>query len=124
MNRKRNRLTAEEVMMEFGHRSSNETGNGSLLADRAPQEKAACEELPLPERSTWTLPIGNSPRIAIKTEGRILLIDAGEVIAVEAKGRYVCYCKFQVHTCCESLSRPWRKSSICTDLCEFIDLFW
>jgi DNA-binding LytR/AlgR family response regulator len=75
--------------MEFGHRSSNETGNGSLLADRAAQVKVACEELPLPERSTWTLPMGNSVRIAIKTKGRILLIDAGDVIAVEAKGRYV-----------------------------------
>ena len=75
--------------MEFGHRSSNETGNGSLLADRAPQVKVACEEPPLPARSTWTLPMGNSVRIAIKTKGRILLIDAGDVIAVEAKGKYV-----------------------------------
>ena len=75
--------------MEFGHRSSNETGNGSLLADGAPEVKVACEELALPERSTWTLPMGNSVRIAIKTKGRILLIDAGDVIAVEAKGRYV-----------------------------------
>jgi two-component system LytT family response regulator len=33
--------------------------------------------------------MGNSVRIAIKTKGRILLIDAGDVIAVEAKGRYV-----------------------------------
>ncbi|MGB6801592.1 MAG: LytTR family DNA-binding domain-containing protein [Candidatus Sulfotelmatobacter sp.] len=59
------------------------------MADRAPQVKAACEELPLPEWSTWTPPMGNPVRIAIKTEGRILLIDAGDVIAVEAKGRYV-----------------------------------
>lgn len=33
--------------------------------------------------------MGNSVRIAIRTEGRILLIDAGDVIAVEAQGRYV-----------------------------------
>jgi DNA-binding LytR/AlgR family response regulator len=59
------------------------------ILDRDPQVKAACEELPLPEWSTWMLPMGNSVRIAIKTEGRILLIDAGEVVAVEAKGRYV-----------------------------------
>jgi DNA-binding LytR/AlgR family response regulator len=75
--------------MNFEERSSNENGNGSLLDNGDPQVKAACEELPLPKRPTWTLAMGNSVRIAIKTEGRILLIDAGDVIAVEAKGKYV-----------------------------------
>ena len=75
--------------MNFDERSSNENGNGSLSDNGYPQVKAACEELPLPKRPTWTLAIGNSVRIAIKTKGRILLIDAGDVIAVEAKGRYV-----------------------------------
>ena len=75
--------------MDFGHRSSSETGNGSLLDDRDPQVKVACEELPLPERSTRTLAMGKSARIAIKAKGRILFIDAADVIAVEAKGKYV-----------------------------------
>src|SRR6202051_1092337 len=75
--------------MNFGQRSSNETGNGRFLNNGDPQVKAACEELPLPKRPSWTLAMGNSVRIAIKTKGRILLIDAGDVIAVEAKGRYV-----------------------------------
>jgi DNA-binding LytR/AlgR family response regulator len=38
---------------------------------------------------TRTLAMGKSVRIAIKTKGRILLIDAGDVIAVEARGNYV-----------------------------------
>jgi DNA-binding LytR/AlgR family response regulator len=75
--------------MNFGERTTKETGNGSLLDNEDPQAKAACEELPLPKRPSWTLAMGNSVRIAIKTKGRILLIDAGDVIAVEAKGRYV-----------------------------------
>ncbi|MGA8508955.1 MAG: LytTR family DNA-binding domain-containing protein [Candidatus Sulfotelmatobacter sp.] len=76
-----------QVTMTFGRRNSNETGNGS--DDGNPHVMAACEELPLPKQPTWTLAVGNSVRIAIKTEGRILLIDAGDLIAVEAKGKYV-----------------------------------
>ncbi len=135
--------------MDFGHRSSNETGNGGLLDNGDPHirevVKAACEELPLPKlpvvparadreyaiaifgkkevdeavepsderirepltvglrqqaagRSTSlskalpqtrTLAMGKSARIAIKAKGRILFIDAADVIAVEAKGNYV-----------------------------------
>jgi DNA-binding LytR/AlgR family response regulator len=68
---------------------SHETGNGSGLDNRDLHVMAACEELPLPNRSARTLAMGQSVRIAIKTDGRILLIDAGDVIAVEAKGKYV-----------------------------------
>ena len=75
--------------MDFAHRSSNGTVDGSLLGNGDPQVNAACEELPLPERPTRMPATGKSARIAIKTKGRILLIDAGDVIAVEAKGRYV-----------------------------------
>lgn len=133
--------------MDFGHRSSNETGSGGLLDNGDPHirevVKAACEELPLPKlpvvpgradreheivgkkevdeavepsderirepltvgfrqqaagRSTSlskalpqtrTLAMGKSARIAIKAKGRILFIDAADVIAVEAKGNYV-----------------------------------
>jgi len=64
-------------------------GEQSLLDNGDPPVEAACEELPLPKRPTWTLASGNPVRIAIKTEGRILLVDAGDVIAVEAKGKYV-----------------------------------
>jgi two-component system LytT family response regulator len=60
-----------------------------LLGNGDPQVGAAWEELPPPKRPTWTLAMGSSVRIAIKTEGRIVLVDAGDVIAVEAKGRYV-----------------------------------
>jgi DNA-binding LytR/AlgR family response regulator len=75
--------------MNFGQRSGNENGNGSLSDNGDPQVKAACEELALPKRSTRTVAMGTSARIAIKTGGRILLIDAGDLMAVEAKGRYV-----------------------------------
>ncbi len=135
--------------MDFGHRSSNETGNGGLLDNVDPHirevVKVACQELPLPKlpvvparanrehaigmfgkkevdeavepsdedirdpltlgfrqpaagRSTSlskalpqtrTLAMGKSARIAIKAKGRILFIDAADVIAVEAEGNYV-----------------------------------
>jgi len=38
---------------------------------------------------TRTLAMGKSARIAIKAKGRILFIDAADIIAVEAKGNYV-----------------------------------
>jgi DNA-binding LytR/AlgR family response regulator len=41
----------------------------------------------LPQKRT--LAVGKSARIAIKAKGRILFIDAADVIAVEAKGNYV-----------------------------------
>ena len=75
--------------MEFGHRSSNETGNGSLLDSSDPQVRAACEKLPLLKPPKWTIATEKSARIAIKTERRILFIDAADVIAVQAKGKYV-----------------------------------
>ena len=75
--------------MNFREWSSNETGNGSLLDHSDPQVKAPCEDLPLPARPAWTLAMGNSVRIAIKTKGRILFIDAADLIAVEAKGKCV-----------------------------------
>lgn len=91
--------------MDFGHRS-NETGNGGLLDSVDPHirevVKAAREELQLPEpaaeRSTRlskalpqarTLAVRKPGRIAIKARGRILFINAADVIAVEAKGNYV-----------------------------------
>jgi two-component system LytT family response regulator len=77
--------------MDIAHRSSNETADGSLLDNGGPHvhEVAACEELPLPKRSPRMLATGKSARIAIKAKGRILFIDAADVIAVEAKGKYV-----------------------------------
>jgi two-component system LytT family response regulator len=38
---------------------------------------------------TRTLAMGKSARIAIKAKGSILFIDAADVVAVEAKGKYV-----------------------------------
>src|ERR1700723_830779 len=75
--------------MNFRQRSSNETGNGSLLDDSDLQVEAACEELPRPEPPARTVATGTSSRIAIKTKRRILFIDAADVIVVEAKGKYV-----------------------------------
>jgi DNA-binding LytR/AlgR family response regulator len=67
-------------------------GNGGLLdnGNLHIQEvaKDACEELPLPLLAR-TLAMGKSARIAIRAKGRILFIDAADVIAVEAKGNYV-----------------------------------
>src|SRR5271156_2654981 len=82
-------MTAVQVTMDFGRRSSSKTGNGSLLHNVDPQLAAAYEELPLPKRPTRMLAMGNSARIAIKAKGRIFFIDAADVIAVEAKGNYV-----------------------------------
>ena len=139
----------EPVAIDFGHRSSNETGNGDLLDKGDPHIRevveAACKELPLPKRSvvparangehptssfgkkqvddaaepsdeyirqsltigfrqraagrstslskalpqTQRLAMGKSARMAIKAKGRILFIDAADVVAVEAKGNYV-----------------------------------
>src|ERR1700722_11274975 len=69
--------------------SSNETGNGSLLDNGDPQVRAAGEEVSLPKLPARTLAMGKSARIAIRAKGRILFIDATDVIAVEAKGNYV-----------------------------------
>lgn len=132
--------------MDYGHRSSDETGNGGVLENADPHiredAKAACEEPPLlklpviPDRAdrehaiailakedvvepsdeyirepltvefrqraagrstsrskalpqTQALAMGKSARLAIRAKGRILFIDAADVIAVEAKGKYV-----------------------------------
>jgi DNA-binding LytR/AlgR family response regulator len=82
-------LTAEQVRMDFAQRSSNETGMEVFLDSDDPQVEVGCEELPLPKRSARTLATGKSARIAIKAKGSILFIDAADVIAVEAKGKYV-----------------------------------
>jgi DNA-binding LytR/AlgR family response regulator len=61
---------------------------------------------------TRTLAMGNSVRIAIKTEGRILLIDVADVIAVEAKGNYVLlHDTSSSHTLRESISTMEQKLS-------------
>ena len=49
--------------------------------------------------------MGKSPRIALKAKGRILFIDAGDLIAVEAKGNYVLVlCTSSSHMLRESIS--------------------
>ena len=71
-----------------------------------------------------TLATGKSARIAIKGKGKILFIDAADLIAAEAKGNYVLLlCTSSSHTLRESIS-TLPKNSICMDLCGFIDLFW
>ena len=68
--------------MDFGHRSSNETGTGGPLDNGNPHVREVVSQ-------TRTLPMGTSVRIAIRATGRILFIDAADVIAVEAKGNQV-----------------------------------
>jgi DNA-binding LytR/AlgR family response regulator len=72
---KQARSTAAQVTMDFGHRSSTGTGNGGLLdnGDLHIREVVA----------------GKSSRIAIRAKGKVLFIDAADVIAVEARGNYV-----------------------------------
>jgi DNA-binding LytR/AlgR family response regulator len=69
-------------MMDFGHTSSSETGNGGLLDNDDPHIREVVTQ-------TRTLAMGKSARIAIRAKGRILFIDVVDVIAVEAKGNYV-----------------------------------
>ena len=59
------------------------------LDNADPQVKAACEELLLPARPTRMPAMGKPVRIAIKAKRRVLFIDAADVIAVEANGKYV-----------------------------------
>ena len=68
--------------MDFGHRSSDETGNGGLLDNGDPHIREVVPQ-------TRTLAMGKSARIAIKTKTKILFIDAADLIAVEAKGNHV-----------------------------------
>ncbi|MFY9744386.1 MAG: LytTR family DNA-binding domain-containing protein [Candidatus Sulfotelmatobacter sp.] len=63
--------------------------NGSLLDNGDPQVRTECEELPPPKRLLRTLAMWKPARIAIRAKGRILFIDAADVIAVQAKGNYV-----------------------------------
>jgi DNA-binding LytR/AlgR family response regulator len=75
-------LTAVQITMDFGHRSSNQTGDEGLLDNGDPHIR---EVVP----RTRSLAMGKSARIAIRAKGKILFIDAADVIAVEAKGKYV-----------------------------------
>ncbi len=64
------------------HTSSNETAMGVFLDNGDPHIREV-----VPQKRT--LAMGKSARIAIRAKGRILFIDAVDVIAVEAKGNYV-----------------------------------
>ena len=83
----------ELVANSFARKSSDEPAMENLLNNGDPHVrevvKAGSEELPLPKRPTRALVMGKSGRIAIKAKRRILFIDAADVIAVEAKGKYV-----------------------------------
>jgi len=68
--------------MDFGHSSGNEPDNGGPLDNGNPHVREVVSQ-------TRTLPMGTSARIAIRATGRILFIDAADVIAVEAKGNHV-----------------------------------
>lgn len=65
-------------MMDLEHSNGNETGDRHLLDGG---------EIPIPQLlQLQALARRTSPRIAIKTKGRILLIDPAGVISAEARG--------------------------------------
>lgn len=58
--------------------------------------------------------MGKSARIALKAKGKILFIDAGDLIAVEAKGNYVLLlCTSSSHMLRESISTISEKLNRC-----------
>ena len=60
-----------------------------------------------------TLATGKSARIAIKGKGKILFIDAADLIAAEAKGNYVLLlCTSSSHTLRESISTIAEKLNL------------
>jgi DNA-binding LytR/AlgR family response regulator len=88
-------LSATQVTMDFGHNNIDKT---ERLDERIsePQtlglrQRASGRSISLSKalRQPWTLATGNTARIAIKARGRILFIDTPDLIAVEAKGKYV-----------------------------------
>lgn len=63
--------------------------------------------------STQTLATGKSARIAIKGKGKILFIDAADLIAAEAKGNYVLLlCTSRSHMLRESISTIAEKLNL------------
>ena len=77
--------TVDYVLKPF----SNESINGAVdrAARRAKGERAAklIEALPQLQKLSWP----GRPMIAIKAKGRILFINPGDVVAVQAEGNYV-----------------------------------
>ena len=62
---------------------------------------------------TRTLATGTTARIAIKGKGKILFIDAADLIAAEAKGNYVLLlCTSSSHTLRESISTIAEKLNL------------
>ena len=103
MNWSTRRLTAvqvrahrEHAIAPLGEKAAGEAVAPSDECIRAPltfgfQQSTAGQTTSLSKDSPQprTLAMGKSVRIAIKAKGRILFIDAADVIAVEAKGNYV-----------------------------------
>ena len=62
---------------------------------------------------TRTLATGKSVRLAIKAKGRILFIDAANLIAAQARGNYVLLlCTSSLHTLRESISTVEEKLNL------------
>jgi len=81
---------------------------GKFRQPAARQSTSLSKALP----QTQAPAIGKSARIAIKAKGTILLIDAADVIAVEAKGNYVLlHDTSSSHTLRESISTMEQKLS-------------
>ena len=77
--------TADEKIGSFSNERTREPLIVAFRQTEARRTASLTEPLPRPPTpSRW-----RSARIAIKAQGRILLIDAADIIAVEAKGSYV-----------------------------------
>ena len=79
------RHTVDYVLKPFSNESINEALNRACR--RAKAERAAKLIEALPQLQKLSRP--GHPMIAIKAKGRILFIDPGDVVAVQAEGNYV-----------------------------------
>jgi len=79
------KYTVDYVLKPFSNESMNEALDRA--AQRAKGERAArlIEALPQLQKLPWP----GCPMIAIKAKGRILFINPGDVVAVQAQGNYV-----------------------------------
>jgi DNA-binding LytR/AlgR family response regulator len=101
------RANREHTIAIFGKKEIDEAVEPSDKSIREPL--TAGFQQPAARQSTS---VSKASRIAIKDKGRILLIDAAEVIAVEAKGNYVLlHDTSSSHTLRESISTLEQKLS-------------
>ncbi len=79
------RHTVDYVLKPFSNESVNEALDRASRRAKGERASKLIEALP----QLQTLPRPRPPMIAIKARGRILFIDPGDVVAVQAEGNYV-----------------------------------